>query len=161
MIATLSALLLASAPLPRADALVADALVSTIYDHYKRPDNPVASWEYPVFTRDTGKLIERWLRGSPPDEVDSMSGADWFCLCQDWDSQVFSHEVLSRKSLGPDKAEFLVRITVFEGLSNDQRLILRREGGRWRLEDAFSEDYPKGLRQALRATIAENARNRP
>jgi len=42
----------------------------------------------------------------------------------------------------------------------DQRMltsmVLRREGGAWKIDDMFAESFPSGLRQALRETIAED-----
>lgn len=157
--AALAVLALAGGALPAADLASIDAFVARIYAPYRDEASAGAAWERPVFSAGTATLIARWQKVMPADEVDSLNDGDWFCLCQDWDSTRFSYRIVSRKPLSGGLVQATVRFDLGWGESREQRMVLRREGGGWRLDDMFSrEGFPRGLRQALRETIAEDER---
>ena len=151
----LTALFLAAAALPAADRAAIDASVARIYAPYRADGAEDAAWERPVFSARTAALIAEWQKVMPADEVDDLNDGDWFCLCQDWDQTKFRHAVIARRSLGKGRAEATVRLDIGFGEKRDLRMAFVREKQGWRLDDLFAApDFPRGLQQALRETIA-------
>jgi hypothetical protein len=91
---------------------------------------------------------------TPHDEVDDLSDGDWLCLCQDWEPRQFRATVVSKRAVRPGLVETSVRINLGGGTTRTARLEMKREGPAWKIDDMFSSDYPRGLKQALRETIA-------
>ncbi len=157
MSAALSAILFTAAALPAADSRAIDAAVGRIYAPYRSDTSEDAAWERPVFSARTTALIAQWQKVMPANDVDALNDGDWFCLCQDWDQNKFRHAVVARRPLGRGLAQVTVRIDLGFGDKRDARMVFVREKGAWRLDDLFdAEGYPRGLRQALRETIAED-----
>lgn len=149
---TLAALLLAAAAPPAAERAALDAAVATIYRPYATPDGMDPMWEYPVYSARTTALIAQWRRVAPEEEPDDLSDGDWFCQCQDWLN--LRARVTAREMIGPNRASLRVRIDI-GGAVRDARMVFVRERGRWKLDDLFAApSMPRGLRQALRETIA-------
>ena len=149
--------LLAGAALPAADSAALDARVNEMYRGYRVATPPRAAWEYPYFSADTAKLIAHWQRVMPQDELDGLNDGDWFCACQDWDNRKFRHTVLAREAGAAGTAQVRVLVNLGWGTGTRQRLVFRKERNGWRLDDMFEKDsFPRGLKQALRETIAED-----
>lgn len=152
MSAILATILLASAaaaPQPGTP----EAAVADIYARYKEPANPTPPWAYPIFTTQVSNLIGHWRRVSPQDEPDELSDGDWLCLCQDYDQAAFSAVVQAKR---PVKAgvQVDVRLALGGGQHRDLQLVLKREGGVWKLDDLYSApDFPNGLKQKLQEVI--------
>lgn len=156
-LAVLSSLLLAGAALPAADRTAIDARVREIFRPYNLPPTAGASWEYPFFSAETAALIAHWKRVMPRDEPDALNDGDWFCLCQDFDERKFRAAPGQSRLLKPDVAEVTVRIDLGFDEPRTERLIFAKEAGAWRLDDFFADpDFPRGLKQKLRDTIAED-----
>lgn len=157
--ATLASLLLAAAAPSAGDQAALDAAVTAIYHPY-RTGEPPSDWERPIYSAEVRALIARWRRVTPSDEVDSLSDSDWLCMCQDWDQHKFRATIRSRQFAAPDSAVVAVHVDVgFSGGANDARLFFKREGGRWKVDDIFATPFfRRGLKQALRDTIAEDSK---
>jgi hypothetical protein len=148
-----AALALAAAPSPTTP----EAAVAAIYAPYSGPEDATASWDYPIFSKQTSALIARWRRVAPQDEPDALSDGDWLCLCQEFDRGKFGAQVVSRRALGSSLVELAVRLTLGFGTTRNARLLFRRDGGVWKLDDLFAApDFPRGLKQKLRETIVED-----
>jgi hypothetical protein len=159
--ATLAALLLATAAPAVADTASLDAAVTAIYRPYRRENLNSAAWDRASFSAETARLVARWKRVMPKDEIDDLNDGDWFCLCQDWQGMRWS--IRARRFESADKASATVRIAFGGGAPRDARLVFLRERGAWKLDDLFASDFPRGLKQALRETIAEDTKlkNKP
>lgn len=157
---TLAPLLLAAATLAPADSAALDAAVVTMFAPYRNPNATQSPSERPIWSAETAALIARWRRGTPRDEIDDMSGGDWLCLCQDWDAAKFRAAVIDRTATAPGTAQVRVRVSIGFGEAQVERLSFRREGGRWKLDDMVARDFPRGIKQALRETIAANLKAR-
>ena len=151
---TAAILALASATLPAADSAAIDRQVAVIYQPYSRRMNSTSAWERPIFSAEINALVRHWGRVTPHDDVDDLSDGDWLCLCQDWEPRRFRATVVSKRALRPSMVEVAVQINLGEGSRRTARLEMKREGPGWKIDDMFSSDYPHGLKQALRETIA-------
>lgn len=150
---TLAALLLAGATPSAAERAALDTEVNRIYGFYRHDTDHLAAWERANFSAQTAALIARWRRVNPTGEVDDLSGGDWFCLCQDWEGMRWW--IAARRFQAPGKASVTVRLTFGGANRRDARLVFVREAGRWKVDDLFAaNDFPRGLKQALRETIA-------
>jgi Protein of unknown function (DUF3828) len=156
---TLAPLLLAAATLSPADTAAIDAAVAAIFAPYRKTDMSQSAFERPIWSAETAALIARWRRVTPQDEVDDLSDADWLCMCQDWDAARFRAVVTGRRALAAGVAEVTVRMSN-GGTPEMERMRFRREGGRWRLDDMVARDFPRGIKQALRDTIAADLKLR-
>jgi len=151
----LSSVLLAGAALPAADRAAIDARVHEIFAPYSLPSTSRSAWEIPVFSAETTALIAHWQRVLPHDEPDALDDGDWFCLCQDFDQKAFRAAPGAARLLGAGVAEVRVRVNLGFGETRDERLVLRKEAGSWRVDDLFAApDFPRGLKRKLRETIA-------
>lgn len=153
---TAAVLALASATLPAADATAIDRQVAEIYRPYSRRMNSTSAWERPIFSAEINALVRHWGRVTPHNAVDDLSDGDWLCLCQDWEPRRFRATVVSKRQVRPGNVEIALRINLGEGSRRSARLEMKREGPGWKIDDMFSSDYPRGLKQALRETIAED-----
>ncbi len=150
-------LLSAAAALIPADRVAIDGAVAQIfapYRHAATSSQAISSQDYRGFSAETSALIAHWARVTPKDEVDDLSDGDWFCLCQDWDARTFRATILTREVLAPDRVQYRLRLNLGWHARRDERLVFRREARGWRLDDLYASDYPRGLKQALRETIA-------
>lgn len=160
--ATGLALLLAGAALPAAERAALDAAVKGIFAPYRDPDTtPAASWQRHIFSAETAALIAHWQRVMPQDEVDALNDGDWLCQCQEFDHKAFRAVPLSTRASGNDRAEVRLRVELGFGARRDARLTFhkemgRKEAGGWVLDDLQGPDFPKGLKQKPRDTIAED-----
>ncbi len=162
---TLSALLLAAAAMPAAeraalDRQVAalDRQVAAIYRPYSIEAAADPAWDRPIFSRDVAALVARWKQVMPEGELDGLNDGDWLCLCQDWNPKKFRVVTRSRQHLGQGAAEVRLRIDLGIGQTRDIRLVFRQEAGSWRIDEFFASDFPHGIKQALRETIAADER---
>ena len=151
---TAAILALASATLPAADSTAIDRQVAEVYRPYSRRMNSTSAWQRPIFSAEINALVRQWGRVTPHDEVDDLSDGDWLCLCQDWEPRHFRATVASKRLVRPGLVEVAMRINLGEGSARAARLEMKREGPGWKIDDMFSTDYPRGLKQALRETIA-------
>ena len=160
MIATILPLLLANAAVPAGDDAALAARVAEIFRPYQQDLDDKAAWDYPVYSGEVRALIGHWQRVVPDDEPDALNDGDWLCQCQDWNAQGFKVTVGERRAPAADLAEVDVKIDLgFSELRDlrEARLIFRKEGGQWQLDDIFAKDaFPEGLKQALRDTIRED-----
>jgi hypothetical protein len=149
-----SLMLAAAAP---AAAGSPEAAVAAIYAPYAVPTTATPSWEYPIYTRQTAELIAHWRRVTPQDEPDALSDGDWLCLCQDFDAKAFTAQVVSKREA---RGETLVTVRLGLGFETkrEAQLVLKREGGAWKLDDLYAApDFPNGLKQKLQETILEES----
>lgn len=154
LIASLTVLAASAATLAPADRTAIDRAVAGAYRPYSISANSAAVWDRPLFARDIAALIARWKQVMPEGELDGLNDGDWLCLCQDWDSKKFRVTTLRRQAVGPGAVEVRLRIDLGIGQTREARIRFRRETAGWRIEDLFASDFPRGLKQALRETIA-------
>ncbi|WP_088307554.1 DUF3828 domain-containing protein [Novosphingobium sp. B 225] len=146
--------LIAAAPAGPAPAQV-DAVLLKAYGGYKSDaDNGPADWQKPVYSAEVTTLIKTWDKHTG-ENLTALSDYSWFCDCQDWDAQKFRWTRLSLRSLGPNRAEVKVRVNAGWGSASLQRLILVRQGGRWLIDDLFSDSVPTGIKATLRQELKE------
>jgi len=144
----------AAASLSQGDTAAIDSTVAGLFAPYRQEEmTSEAVWERPIFSREVTQLIEKWRGVIPEDEPDDLNDGDWLCQCQDWDPKRFRVKILSRKVVEPDLAEVEVDIDIGFGEVRDAFLQFRREEGKWKLDELYSEPYPDGIRQALCDTI--------
>jgi len=156
-VAILSPLVLAGAALSAADSAAIEARVKAMFRPYSLPVNAKSPWEYPIFSAETASLIAHWKRVQPKDEPDALNDGDWFCLCQDFDRKKFGAVPAAAEPVAPGVAEVRVRVDLGFGEARNERLTFKREANGWRLDDIFAApDFPRGLKQKLRETIAED-----
>lgn len=148
--------LAAAAALAAADRAAIDRTVAGLYRPYTIGAASAAVWDRPLFARDIAVLIARWKRVVPEGELDGLNDGDWLCLCQDWDHKRFRVTTLGREVQGPGLVQVRLRIDLGIGQTREARIRLRREAAGWRIDDLFASDFPRGLKQALRETIAED-----
>src|ERR1700712_3650886 len=93
--------LLASVILAAATPLAGtpEAAVAAIFAPYSGPTTATASWDYPIYSRQTAQLIARWRAVAPQDEPDALSDGDWLCLCQEFDNKAFKAAILSKREV--------------------------------------------------------------
>lgn len=151
---TLAAIVLAAATLQAGSP---EAAVAAIYAPYSGPTTATASWDYPIFTKQTAELIAHWRRVTPQDEPDALSDGDWLCLCQEFDNKAFKAEVLSKRE-ARGGTQVSVRLDLGYDTRREAQLVLKREGGAWKLDDLYAApDFPNGLKQKLQETILEES----
>jgi hypothetical protein len=155
----LSVLLSGAAALTPAERSDVDAVVLGYYKPYSMRNMTKSSWEIPMFTAEVSALIAHWQRVMPSDEPDDLNDGDWLCLCQDWDHRHFRATTGAHRRLGRNAVQVSVNINLGEGETRTARLVLKREGGQWKLDDIFASDFPRGLKVALRNTIAADERH--
>lgn len=152
---TLAAMFMAAA-VP-AQAGTPEAAVAAIYAPYAGPTNATASWDYPVYSKQTTELIAKWRSVTPQDEPDALSDGDWLCLCQEFDNKAFKADVVSKRAV---RGGMLVSVRLDLGYNTRRsaQLLLKREGGVWKLDDLVaSPDFPNGLKQKLQEVILEES----
>lgn len=152
MSALLAAIILAAASPPTGTP---EAAVAAIFAPYSGPTTATASWDYPIYSKQTAELIGRWRAVTPQDEPDALSDGDWLCLCQEFDNKAFKATVLSkRQARGGTLVS--VRLDLGYGTRRSAQLVLKREDGIWKLDDLYAApDFPNGLKQKLQETILE------
>lgn len=138
-------------------AATPEAAVAEIYAPYSGPTTATASWDYPIFSRQTAELIAHWRRVTPRDEPDALSDGDWLCLCQEFDNRAFKARVLSKRE-ARGGTQVSVRLDLGFGTRREAQLVLKREDGAWKLDDLYAApDFPNGLKQKLQETILEES----
>ena len=147
------AALLAASPAPSVYPAI-----DRIFHPYSAPPSAhaLAAWQRPIWSRETAGLIARWQQATPKGEVDDLDDGDWLCQCQDWDQKAFRLMILSRKIDPPGHAVVNVGFRLNSRDNRTARLLLSFEGGAWKLDDVFDDDFPQGLQAALRLTTAKD-----
>lgn len=156
MIVQLLPFLLASMMLPPEDVAAVQAQAAAIFAPYKAEVNDVPSWERTVYSEETAALIAHWQKVMPENEPDELNDGDWFCQCQDWDQAKFAVALEPATPLTEELFEVKGKVDIgfgAESPARDIRLIFKREGAEWRLDDMVSDSFLQGLKQALRDTI--------
>ena len=151
-----TAIILAAAS-PQAGALTGspEAAVAAIYAPYSGPMTATASWDYPIYSQQTAGLIGQWRAVTPQDEPDALSDGDWLCLCQEFDRKAFRTTILSQRA-DRGRTVVSVRLDLGYGAQRTTQVVLKREGGAWKLDDLYAApDFPNGLKQKLQETILE------
>lgn len=155
ILAAAPAVLIAAAPAPAPVAGKIDVTLKRAYAGYFRESGPEGGdWDQPVFSAATTRLIRGWKRHNG-EELTGLSSYGWFCECQDWQAKKFRFKRTGIAMLGAGRAEVKVSIDAGFGDFVHQRLIMVREGGRWLIDDLFSESAPKGVKAAMRQELTE------
>jgi hypothetical protein len=155
-----AALLFAAVPAWAGDPEMEAAIDEIYAPYFADSDDLEASlpaWERPIFSNELQALVSRWRANLPETEADDLSGADWLCMCQDWDPGTFSTEVIESAIEG-DAATAKVRIIVFPGAQRIATFRLLREDEGWKIDELTAPDFPEGLRAALRKAAASGSR---
>lgn len=159
MFAMILPALLAAATPAASDTTALDAQVAEVFRPYGEGMDSTAPWDRPIFSADVTALIAHWQRVLPDDEPDRLNDGDWLCQCQDWDAKGFKLLLGSHQTLAKGTVQVKVKIDLgFAEASDlrDARIIFKREGESWRIDEIFAEPFPHGLKHALRQTIAED-----
>jgi hypothetical protein len=156
MLTTLVPLLLAAAAPSAAERSEIETTVVGIFRSYRGPPGTVAAWDYAIYSAEVTALIARWKAVQPEGELDGLNDGDWLCQCQDWDGDAFQARIESIAMPEPGVAEVALSLDLGFGTESErqERLLLRREGDAWKIDEIFAESFPEGLKQALRETIA-------
>lgn len=158
MLAMIVPLLLAAAAAPSdLQRSEIEQQVVGIFKPYQGPSNGVAAWDYSIYSAETTALIARWKAVMPEGEVDALNDGDWLCQCQDWQGDAFQARITGIEMGETGAAEVAITLDLGLGGADSERtekLILRREGDAWMIDDVVAEAFPMGLKQALRETIA-------
>ena len=159
MLATISLLLLAASagappPAMREDI---ETQVTEIFGPYRTPANGAGASDFPIYSAEVAAMIERWKAVRSQDEPDELSEGDWLCQCQEWNHRRFLTTIISIGMNVDGTAE--VDLILDLGRSGADaarvaRLVLKREQGKWLVDDVVGDDLPNGLKHALRETIA-------
>jgi hypothetical protein len=156
-LAIAAALAVATAtPAHAADSAPALAVRAILSPYANPATEPPAAWNRRVFSQPVAALIARWKQVRPDEEPDALSDGDWFCQCQDWDVRAFRITRITTANLTATRAEVSVSFNLSTTETRAARYVMKRESGRWVLDDLFDRSTPKGLQAALRETIAED-----
>jgi hypothetical protein len=152
----LTALLVAcAAPAAETESAEVDGFIRQIYAPYAEAE---PDWETlrekTLYSAATGALIDEWMAGADPNEVEDLADFDWFCECQDWDAATFKLTIAPHPAPDGDRAEVTARYHIGLGENRETRFVLVRENGAWLIDDQFSEAFPDGLKAALREAMA-------
>lgn len=158
----LKMLILAAAPValiaaaPAAPVLAKiDVTLKKAYGGYLRESGPTGGdWDQPVFSAKTKALIRAWDKHNG-EELTGLSSYGWFCECQDWQYKKFKYKRVAARQLAPGKVEVEVRLSAGWDDLLTQRLIMVNEGGRWLIDDLFSDSVPGGVKAELRQELKE------
>jgi hypothetical protein len=156
IVASIVPLILAAAAPSAEDRMAIEEAVVGIFAPFTT-ENPGASWDFPVYSEEVTALIAKWKSVIPESEPDGLNDGDWLCQCQDWDAAAFQATITSVTMTGARTAEVEVSLDLGFGAGEagrGGRLLLRREGEAWKIDDIVAEPFPSGLRQALHETIA-------
>lgn len=160
LLAVMTPLIVAAAAPQGNERVAINRALAAIYRPYTVEAAQPAVWERPLFTAEVRQLIARWKQVMPQDEVDDLNDGDWLCLCQDWDPKKFSAVPRAYRALPGGVTEVTMAIDLGIGQQRSARLMLRREGSEWKIANLLAADFPRGLMQALRETIAEDEKLR-
>jgi hypothetical protein len=154
-------LLLAGAPAAAQTSADADRFVREIYAPYseEEPDWETLG-ETSLYSAATSALIDEWMAGADPEEVEDLADFDWLCECQDWDAAAFTLAIAPHPEPVGDRVELTARYHIGFGEHRETRFVLVREGGAWLIDDQFSEAFPNGLKAALGEAIAAHGGER-
>lgn len=144
-----------SVPVQADDSADVDQAVTALYAPYgaEAPDWDAVN-ALKNYSAATEKLIAEWEKGLPQDEVTDLADFDWLCECQDWDAAAFKLKIQPHPAPVGGKAEVTARIDLGWDETRDQRFVMVKEGGAWKVDDLFSQSFPNGLKAALREAIA-------
>ena len=149
--------ILAALVLAAASMATPQSSVAAIYAPYLAGQNAGSASERDIYARSVRLLIARWFKGATAiGEVDALNDFDWLCGCQDGDPETYRGKIIARRMLAPDLAQLRVVVRITDRAPYIARLRMRREAGRWLIEDLFSADFKLGLQAALRSTIADD-----
>jgi hypothetical protein len=140
---------------PAAPSAAIDSTLTRAYGGYLTDKGPSGGdWDQPVFSVATTALIRQWDKHNG-EELTGLTSYGWFCECQDWQAKKFRWKRTALRSLSADKVEVKVSVDPGFGEFVAQRLILVREGGRWRIDDLFSKSAPRGIKAEMRVELSE------
>lgn len=144
-----------SAPAKADEGAAVDRAVTALYAPYgQEQPNWDAVRALKNYSQETEALIAKWEKGLPEDEVTELGDFDWLCECQDWDSKAFKLTIQPHGPVTDGKAEVSAKIDIGFDESRDERFLMVKEGDGWKVDDLFSESFPKGLKVALQEAIA-------
>lgn len=158
MAGLIASLLLATAvTATNADRAALEVATHAIYAPYRSAGiSEGAAWDRDIWSREVRQLITHWQSVLPENEPDALNGADWLCQCQDWDSSRFSVKIRSFKLSSSESGEVVVSLNFGHGARRDAEIVFRHEDSRWLVDDMRTEDYPEGIKSALRQTILDD-----
>ena len=143
------------APAQADESAEVDQAVAALYAPYgaEAPDwDAVRALEQ--YSMSTEGLIRGWQSGLPQDEVTDLADFDWLCECQDWDSEKFKLAIQPHGQPVGGKAEVVAKIDLGWDETRVERFVMVKEDGGWKVDDIFSESFPRGLKVALMEAIA-------
>lgn len=143
--------------LAASDKAAIESMVAEIFAPYSAEETtPAAPWQRRIYSTETGALIAHWEKVQPSGEPDALNDGDWLCQCQDFDHKAFQAKTLVVWRPSRDVVKVSMELNLGHGVPRSARLTMARQGGEWRLDDIHGPDFPKGLKQKLRETIAED-----
>jgi len=157
LLATILAVLAATTAPSDADRAAIEEKVVEIFQPYGGSEESTASWDYPIYSAEVTALIARWRAVTPEGGMDGLNDGDWLCQCLDWEPHAFAVTMTSIGMVSDDVAEVELTVDLGFGGPEDTRaetLTFKREDGVWKIDEMVSLEFPDGLKQALRETIA-------
>ena len=117
----------------------------------------------PPYTESLGAQIARWSGlMMATDELYNLNSFDWYCQCQDFDSETAKIIKQSYKSAGKDRIDATILFStgwVEKGFAGAPLLFrFKREGGTWKLDD-LKFDGGSTLRKDLASDIVDATRD--
>lgn len=158
MITALFAVLIAASPakVAPADDAAIRAAIRGVYAPYNAPSDAETPMEQRIYSSATQALLDRWKRTAYSEgEITSLSESDWFCQCQDWDSEKFRVTAIKLQPMPKGKVKADVTFILAGSESRKLRLIMTRERGKWLVDDLISINGYSNLTTGLRRELAE------
>lgn len=128
--------------------------VTALFQPYKSDDFPSIT-ERPIFTQATGALVQQWER-SQTDQIDVLGDFDWLCQCNDNDPSQFALLEQTAEWTGPDSATVTVQTRGDPASQTRLIMAMRRESGKWLIEDLTFQGLETPLVAQLQREIAAN-----
>ena len=138
------------------------AAAKTIFEPYRNIDEPMgAAWNMPVYSHEMSALVSEWEEGLSDDEPEDLNDFDWFCQCQDFNPEKFRADFGLEHEDGAPTAIVEIRVNIGwdEQSTAQSKLLMKQEGGEWKLDDVASESFEGGLKAQLRKAIEAHKAN--
>ncbi len=155
----LFALALALIALPTGAAASGPSLDARV-DALFVPARAAPDWSRPVFAAEVTRRIAAWRKiARPGAAVSALDAAGWFCPCRDGLGGARHFTGRAYRALPGGLVAADVGSDPGDGTERHVRLVMRRQGERWKVADLFTPALPRGLVAALDAQIARGTRH--
>jgi hypothetical protein len=146
-----------AAPVTKTDDSAVRKTVTKIYAPFRNEIIKEAWWEHPIYSAETRKKFVQWEQNRErrkADDIDDLNNGNWLCGCQEYDTKYFRVKQNNINSLGSGKIEADIQLQITQTDTRKIRFMMVKEKGRWKVDDMFTDDDAKGLKQTLSEQIA-------